>query len=104
MIKLNKINWYKIAQINLSKEYPYGSFKRIDIIKNNKVIGHVSFKFKDNILYIDMINISDVEERRKGYASKAIKHLMNKYNTENVQATDNEYTNEGKDFFNNIKE
>ena len=98
------MSWYKKAQteIEFSKDYPYGSYLRFDIIKNKKSIGHLSYLYKDNIIYIDMIQITDKTERRKGYASLAIKYLMNRYNTNHVTGTEDGLTEEGKKLFNNM--
>jgi len=96
------MNWYKIANIEFSPEYRYGQYMRFDIMLGNTSIGHVSYRYEDGVIYIDMIQIIDQTQRRKGYASQAIKYLMNKYNTNIVKPTEDGFTDEGKDLFDSL--
>jgi len=88
-----------VESITFSKPYPNGTgMKRIDIEKDGVGIGYVRYSVKNNIAIVDMVQITVMGERRKGYATMLYNKMKEMESVDTILTGDDEQTEEGELF------
>lgn len=73
--------------------------KQFSIRKDGIGIGDVNYYVDGTTAYVDMIRINVKSDRRKGYATRLLDHLKKIERVKHITATDDEFTDEGRELF-----